>query len=188
MANLKEMIYSHTPAGRYQEYRAKNDYLLSQTQGEARYMFEKKLDREAKYYAAKKVATEIIGTALFLTGAFVVGKEIQKGELKKDIRKIEKSIREFPTKIKIGYAMFLAQSGQMAGQGFMSSVEDKVPSVIARLQPEAEVLGSVVAKSAVQGMQDGLGDVLKAFQAQIELTLANAKVTLLSALFGKNKK
>jgi hypothetical protein len=169
MASIKETIHTFTPKGRYEQYRAKHDYLLEQAQDEVRYGLEKKIDHDAKVYARKVVALEVLGTAAVVTGGYFLGREIHRGKLVTDIKAIEKAIHDMPDKINeaklcafIALNALLRQSGNQfgegVGEGLKKSVLENIPvDLMTTLEGDAAKLGGSFGSGVVTGLESGLG-------------------------------
>lgn len=164
MANLKEVIHAHTPKGRYEQYRAKHDYLLEQTQGEARYLLEQRLDKDAKKFSTKKVAIEILGTAVLVTGGVIVGKELYNGTLMKDIKKAKDFFPNLTTEINRRYEAFLHRTGQSVADGMMASVIEQAPIAL----PLVGQAGDAAANAFIYNVADAMPKLVKLFVASIK--------------------
>lgn len=138
---LKETIYKHSLAGRYQEYRTKNDYLLDQTSGEARYLFEKRLDKDANAYARKKVATEIISTALVISGLTVLGIELKRGTLRSDAGKIRDFVVSIPSAVQGKWNAVLDDAGVRVAASARGEIGNQIKAELAAIQAYIQSIG-----------------------------------------------
>lgn len=194
MASIKETIHTFTPKGRYEQYRAKYDYLLDQAQGEARYGLEKKIDHDAKAYARNAVALEVLGTAAVVTGGYVLGREMYRGKIKDDIKAIENAIHSIPDKINeaklrlfIGWNVLMKQSGEQFGEGLgvgvTKSVLDSIPKdTMTILEKDAGILGNSFASGVAMGLEKELNLAADIGKKQAELGTVNAKLKVIDLL------
>lgn len=157
MASWKETIHAHTYSGRYEQYRAKHDYLLDQSLGEARYVLEQRLDADAKKHAQRTVAIEILGVAVVATGAVVLGRSLKNGDLIGDVRNLENAIREIPTKVSFAYRKFVRTTGELFMGGMLSRAQEDGPDVLDSLTPAAARMSATAANSASEVLLIKLG-------------------------------
>lgn len=165
-------IKRHTPKGRYEEYQAKHAHLVSQTQGEARYLFEKKIDMDAKKYARNSVARDILVAALLTTGAVLIGREIKNKTLISTLTGIPDKLSELSTRIQIAgiqrtNAALQYVGGQIA-EGASIKMEVHLPVVLEVVRNQAPSIGEAAAHGALQEVGRALPGLTTELEYQLE--------------------
>lgn len=159
----KSFFQRHSYRGRYEEYRTNHIRLLDQTQGEARYLFEKTLDNDAKKYARKKVATEIIGTALVACSVGILGYEIKHKRLALDFQTISHVVLHPVDMIKTTWNTFLDQSADQLTGRVLARVEKSMPDIVDAASDEfgRKVQVELVAAGAyMSSLLDSIGNAI----------------------------
>jgi hypothetical protein len=153
-------IKRHTPKGRYEEYRAKHAHLIAQTQGEARYLFEKKLDTDARRYARNSVARDVLTAAVLATGAVYIGREIKNQTLGATLRSTPRKINELSESIKAAgrtkASMALEYAGSHLAEGAAIRIESHLPVMMEIIEREAPAIGRAAASGALQEVHQSL--------------------------------
>lgn len=134
----KGFLYTHSPRGRYEEYRDQHAHLLVQTKGEARYLFEKQLDQDAKKYARNKVASELLAAAVLTTGAVVLGIELKRGTLKTDMRKLSDFVVNIPDAIKAKWEGLVKETGRNVGAEAVKGMTEALPTQFEVIKAEMD--------------------------------------------------
>lgn len=184
----KGFIHRHTPSGRYEEYRAKYDSVLAQTQGEARYLFEKKLDTDAKRYAGIAVARDILVTAVLITGAVLIGREIKNKTLGATLASIPLQLRGLTDSIlmqtKEKTNAVLQHVGAQVAEGAVVQAKSHLPSILEAVREQAPGIGQAAASGALTEIAQAAPAVLDGVEDRMRLagvTLATAVITTFEA-------
>lgn len=183
-------IKRHTPKGRYEEYQAKHAHLVAQTQGEARYLFEKKLDLDAKRYARNRVARDILVTAVLAAGAAFVVREIRNETLVVTFTSLPRKIRELSLQIKETAAArangLLEHVGSRIAEGAVGNLEAHLPTMLGIIGNEAPAIGQAAAKGMLSEVSQSLPTITDALQERLEgagvVIAANIMATIESGL------
>ena len=164
-------IRRHTLKGRYEEYRAKYAHLIGQTQGEARYLFEKKLDIDARRYARNSVARDVLTAAVLATGAVYIGREIKNKTLGTTLGSIPQKINELSERIKAAGITkantALEYAGSHLAEGAAVRIESHLPVMMEIVEREAPVIGRAAANGALQEVRQSLPQITRELEDQL---------------------
>lgn len=183
-------IKRHTQKGRYEEYLAKHAHLVAQAQGEARYLFEKKLDIDAKRYARRAVALDMLTLAILTTGTVLIGREIKNGTLGTTLESIPRNLIALAERVKSeGIAKtnaVLQHVGREVAVGAAGEVEAHLPVMLETIREHAPAIGQAAANGMLAEVGQSLPAMGDALQKQLEgagvVIAANIMATVESGL------
>lgn len=164
--SVKEFLHSRTPAGRYAEYRSAHAAEVQGIDEPSAYAAEAKLDKEAKAYATRKVALDILGTAVLATGAVVIGNEIAHKRLTSDIKKVGSFVRDFPQKFTHTISNVPKNVGGQIVSGAVSElnspdVSNAAADAVAKVTKQASARIVADASNSVGAASSVIGNELK---------------------------
>jgi hypothetical protein len=177
----KSFWHTHTLRGRYEEYQMRHAHIVAQTQGEARYLFEKTIDRDAKRYARNAVARDVLFTIALTGGAFIVAREIKRGTLSRTLTNMPQRVIDtingvasaFETKTDAA----LHHIGEQIGAGIMTSAEEKAP-----------IIGEQVAQHATEAIRTQVQVALLTAYADFSDKMTGVARTIFGGVLGLGKK
>lgn len=167
-------IKRHMPKGRYEEYQAKHAHLVTQTQGEARYIFEKKLDADAKRYARNTFARDLLVTAVLTTGAVFIGRELKNKTLGAALVSIPLRLREVADAIvnqsKEKADTILRHVGAQVAEGAVAQAESHLPHVLEVVREHAPGIGQAAALGALSEVSASLPAITGELESRLKGT------------------
>lgn len=166
------LLHRHTPKGRYEEYHAKHAHLVAQTQGEARYLFEKKLDMDAKRYVRRAVALDVLALAILSTGVVFLGKELKNGTLGATLESVPRNIIAFVNRMKSEGIeksnALLRHVGQEVAHGATGEIEARLPVILGTIRDHAPAIGQAAASGMISEVDKSLPVITQSLKTHLE--------------------
>jgi len=155
---LKKWMHDRTPGGRMEKYKARYMDVLSEASGAERYLLMQRIDHDAKKHAWGTftrdvvIAAATIGTVVY-GGKVFFDNDRDLGKTLGVIKGKAKFVGQYP---KQKWDSFVKDTADKFGEGLTQRVTKEMPNIMKSASDGAANLGTVLAESAVSGVQGKL--------------------------------